>query len=165
LSIKFMQQIPDLHQETIAALATPQGTGAIAVIRLSGPQAIRIVNSVFQGKNLEEEPSHTVHFGAIKDGTELIDEVLVSLFIAPRSYTREHTAEVSCHASPYIIERLLRLFIREGARAAKPGEFTQRAFLNGQLDLSQAEAVADLIAARSGGAHRVALQQHRGGIS
>ncbi|QEC53459.1 tRNA modification GTPase trmE [Anseongella ginsenosidimutans] len=158
-----MQQ--DFQNDTIVALATPAGTGAIAVIRLSGPDSIRIVNKVFHGKNLEEQPSHTLHLGTINDGETLIDEVLVSLFIAPRSYTKEHSAEVSCHASPYIIDRLIRLFIREGARAAKPGEFTQRAFLNGQLDLSQAEAVADLIASTSGASHRVALQQLRGGIS
>ncbi|HEY9559179.1 MAG TPA: tRNA uridine-5-carboxymethylaminomethyl(34) synthesis GTPase MnmE [Anseongella sp.] len=158
-----MQQ--DFKNDTIVALATPAGTGAIAVIRLSGPDSIRIVNKVFRGKDLEAQPSHTLHFGTINDGETLIDEVLVSLFIAPRSYTKEHSAEVSCHASPYIIDRLIRLFIREGARAAKPGEFTQRAFLNGQLDLSQAEAVADLIASTSGASHRVALQQLRGGIS
>lgn len=160
-----MQPISDQHQDTIVALATPSGTGAIAVIRLSGPDSIGIVDKVFRGKNLEEQPSHTIHFGTIRDGGELIDEVLVSLFRAPRSYTRENSAEVSCHASPYIIDRLLRLFIREGARAANPGEFTQRAFLNGQLDLSQAEAVADLIASTSSASHRVALQQLRGGIS
>ncbi|HYH55597.1 MAG TPA: tRNA uridine-5-carboxymethylaminomethyl(34) synthesis GTPase MnmE [Anseongella sp.] len=156
---------PDTHQDTIVALATPAGTGAIAVIRLSGPEAIRIVNKTFKGKNLEEQPGHTLHFGEIRDGEDLIDEVLVSLFIAPRSYTKENAAEVSCHASPYIIDRLIRLFIRYGARAAKPGEFTQRAFLNGQMDLSQAEAVADLIASGSSASHRIALQQMRGGVS
>src|SRR5690606_3463972 len=112
------------HEDTIVALATPAGTGAIAVIRLSGPDAIRIVNKTFQGKDPEKQPSHTLHFGNIRDGEELIDETLVSLFIAPRSYTKENAAEVSCHASPYIIDRLIRLFIREGARAAQPGEFT-----------------------------------------
>lgn len=160
-----MNQAPGHHEDTIVALATPAGTGAIAVIRLSGPDAIRVVNNVFQGKDLEAQPSHTLHFGSIYEDDELIDEVLVSLFIAPRSYTKENSAEVSCHASPYIIDRLIRLFIRKGARAAQPGEFTQRAFLNGQLDLSQAEAVADLIASTSGASHRVALQQLRGGIS
>lgn len=160
-----MHQFSDPNQDTIVAQATPSGTGAIAIIRISGPDSIRIVNAVFQGKNLEAQASHTIHYGSIRDGDELIDEVLVSLFIAPRSYTKENSVEVSCHASPYIIDRLLRLFIREGARAANPGEFTQRAFLNGQLDLSQAEAVADLIASTSSASHRVALQQLRGGIS
>lgn len=155
----------DSVRDTITALATPAGTGALAVIRLSGPDAIRIVNRTFRGKDLEKQSSHTLHFGSIHDGEELIDEVLVSLFVAPHSYTGEYAAEVSCHASPYIIGRLIRLFIKEGARAAKPGEFTLRAFLNGRMDLSQAEAVADLIASTSGASHRVALQQLRGGFS
>ena len=153
------------HQSTIVALATPNGTGAIGIIRLSGPNAIIIANSVFKGKDLAKQPSHTIHFGHIVDGDVVLDEVLVSLFIAPRSYTRENVVEISCHGSNYIIESIIRLLIKQGARAAKPGEFTLRAFLNGQLDLSQAEAVADLIASNSKASQQVALQQLRGGFS
>src|SRR5690606_14141865 len=112
----------------------------------SGPEAINLVNGVFDGKDLSTQKSHTIHFGTISDGSVVLDEVLVSLFIGPRSYTREHVAEISTHGSPYIIESIIRLLIRKGARQANPGEFTLLAFLNGQLDLSQAEAVADLIA-------------------
>jgi tRNA modification GTPase len=151
--------------DTIVALATPTGAGAIGVIRLSGAKAIEIANSVFKGKDLLSQASHTIHFGSIVDGAQLIDEVLVSLFIAPRSYTRENVVEISCHGSSYIIDKLIRLFISKGARPAKPGEFTMRAFLNGQLDLSQAEAVADLIASSSEASHKVAMQQMRGGFS
>jgi tRNA modification GTPase len=152
--------------DTIVALATPPGIGAIGVIRLSGPQAIQIVDAVFHGKKLSEQASHTIHFGTIRDEQKLIlDEVLVSLFVEPRSYTGENVVEISCHGSNYIIQELIRLFIRSGARAAQPGEFTLRAFLNGQMDLSQAEAVADLIAASSEAAQQVAINQLRGGIS
>ncbi|MDF2430587.1 MAG: tRNA modification GTPase [Mucilaginibacter sp.] len=151
--------------ETIIALATPNGTGAIAVIRLSGPEAITIANSVFKGKDLTNQSSHTIHFGSIVDGDAILDEVLVSLFKAPRSYTRENVVEISCHGSSYIIESIIRLLIKKGARSAKAGEFTLRAFLNGQLDLSQAEAVADLIASNSKASQQVALQQLRGGFS
>jgi len=152
--------------DTIVALATPPGTGAIGVIRLSGPAAIEIVDRHFKGKPLSNQPSHTIHYGSIYDEEErMIDEVLVSLFIAPRSYTKENIAEVSCHGSPYIHQQLIQLFVRAGARLAQPGEFTMRAFLNGQLDLSQAEAVADLIASTSESAHTLALQQLRGGYS
>ena len=153
------------HESTIVALATPNGTGAIGIIRLSGPDAIVIANSVFKGKDLAKQLSHTIHFGHIVDGDVVLDEVLVSLFIAPRSYTRENVVEISCHGSNYIIESIIRLLIKQGARAAKPGEFTLRAFLNGQLDLSQAEAVADLIASNSKASQQVALQQLRGGFS
>ncbi|MCB0635193.1 MAG: tRNA uridine-5-carboxymethylaminomethyl(34) synthesis GTPase MnmE, partial [Lewinella sp.] len=151
--------------DTIVALATPPGVGAIGVIRLSGPEAIAIVDDVFHGKKLAEQASHTVHFGTIRDGERLIDEVLATLFIAPRSYTGEDTVEVSCHGSDYIIQELIRLFIRRGARLAQAGEFTMRAFLHGRMDLSQAEAVADLIASSSAGSHELALQQMRGGFS
>ena len=152
--------------DTIVALATPPGIGAIGVIRLSGPQAIQIVDAVFHGKKLSEQASHTIHFGTIRDEQKLIlDEVLVSLFVEPRSYTGENVVEISCHGSNYIIQELIRLFIRSGARAAQPGEFTLRAFLNGQMDLAQAEAVADLIAASSEAAQQVAINQLRGGIS
>lgn len=154
-----------LTQDTIVALATPNGTGAIGVIRLSGPDALTIANSVFKGKNLTKQASHTIHFGTITDSDLVLDEVLASLFIAPRSYTRENVVEISCHGSNYIIQSIIKLLIRHGARSAKPGEFTLRAFLNGQFDLSQAEAVADLIASDSKASQQVALQQLRGGYS
>ncbi|WP_240768459.1 tRNA uridine-5-carboxymethylaminomethyl(34) synthesis GTPase MnmE [Olivibacter sp. XZL3] len=154
------------NADTIVALATPSGSGAIAVIRLSGPKALDIVNSVFKGKDLTKQASHTIHFGTIRNEEgKILDEVLVSLFIAPHSYTRENVVEVSTHGSKYIIESVIKLFIRKGARAAKPGEFTLRAFLHGGLDLSQAEAVADLIASNSASSHQVAMQQMRGGFS
>ncbi|TDQ11478.1 tRNA uridine-5-carboxymethylaminomethyl(34) synthesis GTPase MnmE [Pedobacter metabolipauper] len=151
--------------DTIVALSTPPGAGAIGVIRLSGDDAIRIANSVFSGKNLLEQDSHTLHFGLIKDGPVVIDEVVVSLFVAPKSYTKENVVEISCHGSNYIIQQIISLLIRKGATAAKPGEFTLRAFLNGSLDLSQAEAVADLISSDSAAAHSVAMNQLRGGFS
>jgi tRNA modification GTPase len=154
------------HQEdTIVALATPNGIGAIGVIRLSGPKAIIIINSVFKGKNLEQQETHTIHFGTIRDGEKIIDEVLVSLFIAPKSYTKENVVEISCHGSKYIIDSIIKLLINKGARLAKPGEYTLRAFLNGGLDLSQAEAVADLIASNSKSSHQLAMSQMRGGFS
>jgi len=153
-------------QDTIVALATPPGLGAIGVIRLSGNTAISICNAVFRGKDLSKAESHTIHFGTIRDEVgKIVDEVLVSVFIAPRSYTRENVVEVSCHGSRYIQQQIVELFIRGGARMAQAGEFTMRAFLNGQMDLSQAEAVADLIAAESESAHKIALQQMRGGFS
>jgi tRNA modification GTPase len=154
-----------IQEDTIVALATPTGIGAIGVIRLSGPEAISIANKVFKGKDLGKQDSHTIHFGQIADGDMVLDEVLMALFIAPRSYTRENVVEISCHGSNYIIASIIKLLIKNGARAAKPGEFTLRAFLNGQLDLSQAEAVADLIASNSKASQQVALQQLRGGFS
>ncbi|WP_073399595.1 tRNA uridine-5-carboxymethylaminomethyl(34) synthesis GTPase MnmE [Mucilaginibacter sp. OK098] len=153
------------NDQTIVALATPNGTGAIGIIRLSGPEAITIANNVFKGKDLTKQPSHTIHFGSIVDGDMILDEVLVSLFVGPRSYTRENVVEISCHGSAYIIESIIKLLIKKGARSAKAGEFTLRAFLNGQLDLSQAEAVADLIASNSKASQQVALNQLRGGFS
>ena len=161
----------EIHQqEIICALATPSGVGAIAVIRVSGLGSIALVNSVFKGKNLEKAESHTVHFGTINSGaeastSEVIDEVLVTVFKTPRSFTKEDSVEISCHGSDYIIRQVIKLLIQKGARIAKPGEFTQRAFLNGQFDLVQAEAVADLIAADSEASHRTALNQLRGGFS
>jgi tRNA modification GTPase len=153
-------------QDTIVALATSPGSqGAIAVIRVSGAEAIALVNTVFKGKDLSKQASHTIHFGTIREREEIIDEVLVSLFVGPNSYTKENSVEISTHNSKYIIERVINLLIRKGARAAKPGEFTLRAFLNGGLDLSQAEAVADLIASNSAASHQVAMQQMRGGFS
>ena len=152
--------------DTITALSTPPGIGAIGVIRLSGPRAVAIVDAVFEGKKLEEQASHTAHFGTIKDAEgKPLDEVVATLFRAPRSYTREDVVEVSCHGSPYILQQVLQLFIEKGARMAQPGEFTLRAFLNGRMDLSQAEAVADLIASDSAAAHQIAMQQMRGGFS
>jgi len=152
-------------EETIVALATPSGTGAIGVIRLSGPDAIIIANGIFTGKDLTKQASHTIHFGNIIDDDMILDEVLVSLFVAPKSYTRENVVEISCHGSNYIIESIIKLLIKKGARLAKAGEFTLRAFMNGQMDLSQAEAVADLIASNSKASQQVALQQLRGGFS
>ena len=151
--------------DTIVALATPAGSGAIGVIRLSGPQAVSITNQIFKGKDLSRQSSHTIHFGTIREEGIVIDEVLVSLFIAPSSYTKEDVVEISCHNSKFIIEQIIKLCMKHGARPAKPGEFTLRAFLNGALDLSQAEAVADLIASNSEASHQMALQQMRGGFS
>jgi tRNA modification GTPase len=152
--------------DTIVALATPPGIGAIGIIRLSGQDAIRIVNAVFHGKDLSQQATHTIHLGTIRDKQgRILDEVLASLFIAPKSYTGENVVEVSCHGSNYIIQEILQLFIETGARLAQPGEFTLRAFLNGRMDLSQAEAVADLIASSSQAAHAIAMQQMRGGFS
>lgn len=157
-----MQNSTNNHT-TIAALATGPG-GAIALIRLSGPQAVAIAQSVFS-KPLADAKSYTVHFGTVSDGGRVLDEVLVTLFRAPKSYTGEDMVEISCHGSAYITREILALLIRNGATPATPGEFTQRAFLNGKLDLSQAEAVADLIASESGAAHRIALNQMRGGYA
>ena len=154
-----------ITNETIVALSTPPGIGAIGIIRLSGKDAIVIANSVFSGKDLEKQDSHTLHFGLIKDGERVIDEVVVSLFVAPKSYTKENVVEISCHGSNYIIQQIIQLLIKKGASAAKPGEFTLRAFLNGGLDLSQAEAVSDLISSDSAAAHQVAMNQLRGGFS
>lgn len=154
------------NNDTIVALATANGTGAIAVIRLSGERALEICQSVWKGKNLLRQPSHTAHLGYILDKKQHpIDQVLATIFKAPNSYTRENTVEISCHGSPYIAQRLIELLIEAGARPARAGEFTLRAFLNGQLDLAQAEAVADLIAAESEASHRMAIQQMRGGFS
>lgn len=151
--------------DTICALATAPGVGAIAVIRVSGPQAIAMTNGLFRGKDLEQVPSHTVHFGSIVSNGTVLDEVLVTVFKGPHSYTGQDTTELSCHGSPYIRQQILQALIEAGTRPAEPGEFTLRAFLNGKLDLSQAEAVADLIASDSEAAHKLAMQQMRGGFS
>jgi tRNA modification GTPase len=153
------------NQDTIIALSTPSGSGAIGVIRLSGPEAISLTNEVFAGKDLEKQATHTLHFGLVKDGDHIVDEVVAGLFVAPKSYTKENVVEISCHGSNYIIQQIINLLISKGARAAKPGEFTLRAFLNGAFDLSQAEAVADLIASNSKASHDVAMQQMRGGFA
>lgn len=160
-----MSSLQSSLNETIVALATANGIGAISVIRLSGPKAIQICNEVFSGKDLEKVNSHTIHFGTIKEADKIIDEVLVSVFKAPQSYTKENVVEISCHGSQYIAQQIISLLIKKGAIAAKPGEFTFRAFINGQLDLSQAEAVADLIASNSAASHQIAMQQMRGGFS
>ena len=152
-------------QDTISAISTPQGVGAIGIIRLSGPNAISIVDRLFHGKKLSEQVSHTLHFGSIRHQGKILDEVVVSLFRTPHSYTGENVVEISCHASPYIMQTMLQLTFDEGARPARPGEFTLRAFLNGKMDLSQAEAVADLIASGSEAAHDLAIKQMRGGFS
>lgn len=151
--------------DTIVALSTPPGTGAIGVIRLSGASAISIAEKVFSGKKLSEQPSHTLHHGFIKNGDEVIDEVVIGIFKAPHSYTTEDVIEISCHGSDFIIQKIISLLIEKGARTAKPGEFTMRAFLNGRMDLAQAEAVADLIAAQTQASHDMALNQMRGGYS
>ncbi len=151
--------------DTIVALATPAGVGAIGVIRLSGDRAIEIVNAVFKPKDLSTQASHTIHYGRIESAGRVYDEVVASLYIAPRSYTKENVVEISCHGSPFIQESILQLFVEQGARFARPGEFTQRAFLNGAFDLAQAEAVADVIAADSAAAQNAALHQLRGGFS
>jgi len=156
-------------QNTICAVATAPGMGAIATIRLSGSDAIGITDRLFKspkdGKTLRSQPANTLHFGQIIDQSELVDEVVIALFRAPHSFTGEDVIEISCHGSSYIQQRILMLLIKEGARMARPGEYTQRAFLNGKMDLSQAEAVADLIASQSASAHALAMKQMKGGIS
>lgn len=156
------------YTDNIVALATPSGTGAIAVIRVSGPDAITLMDPLFKsikGKKLANQKSHTIHLGHIVDDGKVLDEVLVSLFKGPHSYTGENVVEISCHGSPYIQQQIIQLVLRNGCRSASAGEFTLRAFLNGKMDLSQAEAVADLIASDSEAAHDIAMQQMRGGFS
>ena len=158
-----------ISNDTIIALATPYGMGAIAVIRLSGDKAIDLVSGFFEsrrkGKVLSRQRSHTVHLGLIREGERILDEALVTVFRAPHSYTGENVVEISCHGSTYIQQEILNLFLQHGARHADAGEFTLRAFLNGKMDLSQAEAVADVIASDSQASHDIALQQMRGGFS
>ena len=156
------------HTDTIIALATPAGVGSIAVLRISGNDAIAVTSSLFKsisGKKLEKQKTHTVHLGHIIDSNKTIDEVLVTVFKNPQSYTGEDVVEISCHGSTYIQQEILQLFLRNGCRMATAGEFTLRAFLNGKLDLSQAEAVADVIASDSAASHQIAMQQMRGGFS
>lgn len=158
-----------IDQSTICAIATSPGMGAIATIRLAGENAIEIADRVFHspkaGKKLASQKANSLHFGSIVDGDEAIDEVVAALFRAPHSFTGEDIVEISCHGSVFIQQRILQLLISKGARMARPGEFTQRAFLNGKMDLSQAEAVADLIFSTNASAHKVALKQMRGGFS
>ena len=153
------------HLDTIVALATPQGVAALAVIRLSGKDAIEMTNRVFKGKDLTKQPTHTAHLGVIQDGEKSIDEVLVTVFREPNSFTKENSVEISCHGSMVIVKEIVKLLLQQGARLAEPGEYTQRAFLNGRFDLAQAEAVADLIHAETDNARQAALNQMRGGFS
>lgn len=151
--------------DTIVALATASGVAAIGVIRLSGTKAIDIVNELFPSKDLHKQNSHTIHVGFIKEDNADIDEVVVSIYKNPRSYTGEDVVEIGCHGSPFVQQQLIQAFIRKGARLAKAGEFTQRAFLNGKLDLTQAEAVADIIASNTAASQKTALHNMRGGFS
>ena len=157
-----------IPQETIVALATPSGAGAIAIIRLSGKDAITIAADVFQsvsGKDITKQKTHTIHLGHITDNGKIYDQVLLSIFKGPNSYTGENVIEISCHGSTFIQQQIIQLLLRKGAKMAQAGEFTLRAFLNGKLDLSQAEAVADLIASDNEASHQIAMQQMRGGFS
>lgn len=157
-----------ISQDTIVALASPSGAGAIAVIRISGADAITTATAVFQsvsGKDITKQKTHTLHLGHIVDGTKIIDQVLLSIFKGTNSYTGENTIEISCHGSSYIQQQIIQLLLRRGCRMANAGEFTLRSFLNGKMDLSQAEAVADLIASDNEASHQIAMQQMRGGFS
>ena len=155
------------QNDTICATATAQGVGALGIIRISGPDSISLVNQIFKGKDLTKVDSHTVQYGFIVDpkNETIVDEVMVAIFKAPKTFTAEDLVEINCHGSPFIQQAIIDLLIQKGARLAEPGEFTQRAFLNGRIDLSQAEAVADLISAENKASHQVALNQMRGGIS
>lgn len=157
-----------LSQDTIVALATPSGAGAIAIIRVSGKDALTISASLFEsvsGKDLLKQKTHTIHLGHIVDGAKVYDQVLLSIFKGPNSYTGENVVEISCHGSTYIQQQIIQLLLRKGCKMAEPGEFTLRAFINGKLDLSQAEAVADLISSENEASHQIAMQQMRGGFS
>ncbi|MCD9583044.1 tRNA uridine-5-carboxymethylaminomethyl(34) synthesis GTPase MnmE, partial [Tenacibaculum maritimum] len=158
-----------IQNDTIIALATPAGVGAIAVIRLSGEKSIEIVNSFFKSvkkeKSLLLQKTHTLHLGHIVNNGVVLDQVLVSIFKNPHSYTGENVVEISCHGSSFIQQEIIQLFLKNGCRMADNGEFTMRAFLNGKMDLSQAEAVADVIASNSAASHQMAIQQMRGGIT
>ncbi|MGH2649540.1 MAG: tRNA modification GTPase, partial [Ginsengibacter sp.] len=151
--------------DTIVAIATPPGIGAIGIIRLSGNKAFEIINKIFPSKNITLQAANTLHVGYLKDNGNIIDEVVISIFKNPSSYTGEDVIEVSCHGSPYIQQQVIDALIRHGARIAKAGEFTQRAFLNGKLDLAQAEAVADLIMSNTAASQNAALKNMRGGFS
>src|SRR5690554_33607 len=164
----FKQFTKMLNQDTIVALATPSGTGAVAIIRISGPEAIAIANGVFRSvknKDLTKQKTHTIHLGHILDGNKTLDQVLVSIFKNPNSYTGEDVVEISCHGSTFIQQQIIQLLLRKGCRMAQAGEFTLCSFLNGKMDLSQAEAVADLINSDNEASHQIAMQQMRGGFS
>jgi tRNA modification GTPase len=157
-----------IYTDTIVALATPSGAGAVAIIRMSGKDAITIASEVFQsvsGKDISKQKTHTIHLGTIVDGTKIYDQVLVSIFKNPNSYTGEDVIEISCHGSTFIQQQIIQLLLRKGCRMAQAGEFTLRSFLNGKMDLSQAEAVADLISSDNEASHQIAMQQMRGGFS
>ncbi|MDF0720651.1 tRNA uridine-5-carboxymethylaminomethyl(34) synthesis GTPase MnmE [Kaistella sp. PBT33-4] len=154
-----------MNKDTICALATANGVGALGIIRVSGPEALAVTDRCFKGKKLQTAASHTVHYGFITDGDETIDEVMVSVFRAPRTFTTEDSAEISFHGSPHIAGRILEVLTRNGARMAKAGEFTMRAFLNGRIDLSQAEAIADIIASENEASRKIAMNQLKGGIT
>lgn len=154
-----------MNHDTICALATANGIGAIGIIRISGDDAIPVSAKIFDGKNLEKAQSHTVHYGFIKDGDEVIDEVMISVFKAPKTFTAEDSVEISFHGSPHIAKKILEVLIKNGARMAKAGEFTMRAFMNGRIDLSQAESIADLISSENEASRKVALNQLKGGIT
>jgi len=152
------------NQDTIIAIATPNGVGALGMIRVSGGRAMAVVDAIFS-KDLSQAAGHTLHYGRIMKDNMVVDEVLVSIFRAPRSFTKEDVVEISCHGSPYILQEILNLLLAQDTRLAQPGEFTQRAYLNGAMDLAQAEAVADLIASTSAQSHQLAMNQLRGGVS
>ncbi len=157
-----------IYNDTIVALATPSGAGAVAIIRMSGKEAITIASNVFEsvsGKDITKQKTHTIHLGTIVDGAKVYDQVLVSIFKNPHSYTGEDVIEISCHGSTFIQQQIIQLLLRKGCRMAQAGEFTLRSFLNGKLDLSQAEAVADLISSDNEASHQIAMQQMRGGFS
>ena len=154
-----------MNQDTICALATANGIGAIGIIRISGNDSLSIVQKSFKGKDLSQQKSHTVHYGYFMDEVEVIDEVMLSIFLAPKSFTTENSVEISFHGSPHIGKKILETLIKNGARMAKAGEFTMRAFMNGRIDLSQAEAIADIIAAENEASRKVAMSQLKGGIS
>ena len=151
--------------DTIVALATPQGIGAIGVIRVSGHKALVVLDILFSSKKVSAQPSHSLLVGLLKDGSEILDEVVLAIFKNPTSYTGEDVVEISCHGSPFILEKIINVLVKKGCRIAKPGEFTQRAFLNGKLDLAQAEAVADLIASNTDASKNTAIKNMRGGFS
>ncbi|MBW8360546.1 MAG: tRNA uridine-5-carboxymethylaminomethyl(34) synthesis GTPase MnmE [Weeksellaceae bacterium] len=154
-----------MNHDTICALATANGTGALGIIRISGPEAFIVADRCFQGKKLAKAASHTVHYGFIKDGDEVIDEVMVTVFRAPKTFTTEDSVEISFHGSPHIAKKILEVLTANGARMAKAGEFTMRAFMNGRIDLSQAEAIADMIASENEASRKVAMNQLKGGIT
>ena len=165
ISNGYFCSMSSMWNDTIVALATPQGIGAIGVIRISGANALSIIDTLFPAKEISAQPPNTVHVGLLKDGNESLDEVVLTIFRAPRSYTGEDIVEISCHGSSYIQQSIIEACLKRGARHAKPGEFTMRAFLNGKMDLVQAEAVADLIAAETKVAQEAALHQVKGGFS
>lgn len=154
-----------LHEDTIIAPATPQGVSALAIIRLSGPQSIALTDTFFRGRPLRDQPGRSLHYGTLAQGERILDEVVIALYRAPHSFTREDAIEITCHGSPLIVKEIIQAFLLAGARLARPGEFTQRAFLNGRFDLAQAEAIADLIEADTENSRQAALNQMRGGFS